>query len=732
MHSHSTGHHVPFALCALALAATQALAQQAAPAASQEVVVTATRVATPAQRTPVALAVYGGEALAEAGIGSVQALQAVDASINLTNANGAAYVAMRGVASTDVTETGDPSVAIARDGFFTNRSFSIGAGFYDLQRIEVLKGPQGTLFGRNSTGGLINIISQRPTKKLEGYVNLGLGNYSNRNLEAAVNAPLSSWAQLRVSAMSRKRDGYREVTLPERTLRGDDDDTQSLRVQLAAQPVAGLNALLSYQADRIDNVGDLTKVYTLATVLPIGDAKKFPGTANTLNKVDGDRLRWELSYDQLPGQWTLTYQGGIDKQTWQHDLDATADPTNAGYPAVRQFKQNEKPETTNHELRLATSQTGAFTGQFGVFHFTEKNTVDSGVFNVAMRNAPPGANDYGNTYGIKFDYKLNTKSTGLFGQAGWQLSKDVKLSAGLRRTTETKERTGNAVLRIGALANPFVPPAVVVTNPGDGKTDNAKTTYLLGADWTLSANNFVYAKFSTGFKGGGFNSNGSSAPVPYGPETVNSFEVGSKNRFLNRTVQANVTGFTQTYRGYQASQTTDALSSGGIFNVGNATIRGLELDVVADVAQVARFNFAATALSTKFGNGIVIRDAAGANVDISGKQLPNAPKAVFTAGVERSFDLAGGSLTARVYGKHSSAYYFSVTNYEDEKAPAATTANLLFTYTPADGKWQATAYVENLSDEVVVSNARRNYVARYNIVQFQAPRTYGLRVRYNF
>lgn len=729
---HFSVRRSPFVLSVLALAAGQALAQAAASAATQEVVVTATRVATPAQRTPVALAVYGGEALTEAGIGNVQALQAIDPSINLTNSTGTAYVAMRGVASTDTTETGDPSVAIARDGFFTNRSFSIGAGFFDLQRIEVLKGPQGTLFGRNSTGGLINIISQRPTKKLEGHVHLALGNYNSRSLEAAVNVPLSAWAQLRVSAMGRKRDGYREVTLPDRTLRGDDDDTRSLRVQLAAQPVAGLSALLSYQGDRIDNVGDLTKSYPLGTLLPLGDAKKFSGAADTLNMVEGDRLRWEASYDQLPGQWTLTYQGGVDKQTWRHDLDATADLANQGYPAVRQFKQGESPLTTNHELRLASSQRGPITGQFGVFHFTEKNTVDSGVYNVAMLNAPPGANNYDRTYGIKFDYKLDTKSTGVFGQAGWQLSPALKLSAGLRHTTESKQRTGNAVLRIGALANPFVPPAVVVTTPGNGDTDNAKTTYMLGADWTLGANNFLYAKFATGYKGGGFNSNGSSAPVPYDPETVSSFEVGSKNRFFNRALQANITGFAQSYRGYQASQTTDALSSGGIFNVGNARIRGLELDMVADLPGVARLNLAATALDTKFGNGIVIRDAAGTNVDISGKQLPNAPKLVLTAGLERSFDLAGGSLTARVYGKRSSAYYFSVTNYEDEKSPAFTTANLLFTFAPNDGKWQASAFVDNLTDEVVVSNARRNYVAVRNVVQFQAPRTYGLRVRYNF
>jgi len=730
---HHFQHHIrqPFVMSLLALAAAQAMAQQAAPKGEvQEIVVTANRVATSAQRTPVALSVYSGEALADAGVATVQALQGLDTSINLTTSSGAAYVAMRGVASTDVTETGDPSVSIARDGFFTNRSFGIGASFYDLERIEVLKGPQGTLFGRNSSGGLINIISQKPTKKAEGHVIADLGTSNTQNFEAVINRPLNDTFQLRVSAISRKHDGYRTITGVNQ--KGDDENTQSARVQLAAQPTTGLRALVSFQNDHINNVGDLPKNMPLAKVVPLGNAREFAGDAPSSNRLIGNRARWEVEYDRLPGNWVLNVQGGLDKQDWQHKLDATHHAAANPYPASRQFVQHESPTTWNHEVRVSSPQTTDLTAQFGYFRFTETNTVNSGLLNVKMGALPPGANDYSGQYGIRFNYALDTQSTGLFGQVGYKLSPTLKLNLGARTTSEKKVRTGDANLIIGALVSPFVPPFVTVNTPGDGKTDMKKPTYLVDLDWTPTADNFLYAKYSSGFKSGGFNSNGSSAPVPYGAETINAYELGTKNRLWDRKLQVNATLFMQDYKGYQASQTTDVLSGGGIYNVGSAKIKGLEGSIVAKISETTKFDASATYLQTKFGNGIVIRDAAGDNVDISGKRLPNAPKLVYTAGVEQIFQLGGGNVAAHLFGKHSTAYYYSVSNVADEFSPAYTTANLSLLYTPNEGNWTAQLYVDNLSDAVVVANARRNYVSHSNTVQFAPPRTAGVRVRYNF
>jgi iron complex outermembrane receptor protein len=719
--------HPTGAMAAGQSAAPVAPAVQTEVADSSVVVVTANRVKTDAQKTAVSLAVYSGAALADAGVQNVQALQTIDPSINVTSSNGSAYVAIRGIASTDVTEIGDPSVPIARDGFFTNRSFSIASSMYDVQRIEVLKGPQGTLFGRNSTGGLINVITARPGEYRSGYLSVDAGNFGALNVEGAVNLPLSDKVQLRVSGVSRKHDGYR--TLTGIGLKGDDERNRSGRVQLAFQPFAGFDGLVSYQKDKVDAVGDVNKVLPLGVVSPIGDARSFPNEALTLTELDGERVRWEFSYNRLPMGMTLTYAGGYDSQVFHHRLDATG----PSYPAIRQFIQNESPDTRNHEVRLATPINNPLTAQVGYFYFTEKNVIDSGVYNVAMRPGTPGGN-YSNTYGIKFDYRVNTRSDGLFGQIGYKLSDTWKVTAGARYSRDEKLRTGQAALNLGALVSPFInatPPAT----PGNGQMESSKPTFQLGADWSPTANNFVYAKFATGYKSGGFNSNGSSAALPYDEENVKSYELGTKNRIGGRKLQFNAAVFYQDYKGYQGSQATDALSSGGgVFNVGDATIKGVEAELIANVENVARFDVNTTLLQARFGDHILVRDGASPPVqhDIGGNDLPNAPRFVLTAGVERKFGVAGGTLTARLFGKHSSAFYYTVFNDADTRSPAVTTGNLLFTYHPAEGDWQGQAYVNNFTDEVVLANSQRNFVARINTMQFQPPRTFGVRMRYSF
>jgi iron complex outermembrane receptor protein len=726
--------HPAAALAADNAAADIAAAAPAADAAPQAgtpdssvVVVTANRVRSDAQKTAVALSVYSGSALADAGVSSVQSLQTIDPSVNVTTATGAAYVAIRGIASTDVTEIGDPSVPIARDGFFTNRSFSIASSMYDVQRIEVLKGPQGTLFGRNSTGGLINIITKRPSQSLEGYLSTDFGNFGAVNVEGALNVPVSDKVQLRASAVTRQHEGYRHLTGI--NLKGDDEDNKSARLQLAFQPVDGFEGLLTYQRDKTDAVGDVAKTLPLGVVSPVGDARTFPASAPTSTRIDGTRWRWEFSYDRLPMGLTLTYAGGYDSQEFRHALDATG----PSYPATRQFIQAENPDTRNHEIRLSTPLQNAVTGQVGYFYFHETNVLNSGLYNVAMTADNHGA-DFSQTYGVAFNYVVKTRSDGLFGQAGWKLNEQLKLTAGARYSRDQKDRVGQAVLNLGALVSPFIS-GILPPTPGDGHLSASKPTYQIGLDWQPTPANFVYAKYATGYKSGGFNSNGNAPSVNYGEENVKSYEVGSKNRFGGRAYQFNVAAFYQDYTGYQGSQQTSVLSSGGgVFNVGSASIKGVEAELVARSETLGRVDLNTTLLDAKFGGNISISDGASPSVthQIGGNSLPNAPKFVITGGYERSFDVGGATLTPRISAKYSSSFYYTVFNDADNRSPAVTTLNALLTYKPAEGDWQAQVYVNNLTDKVVLANSQRTYTSGFNTLEFQPPRTFGVRLRYNF
>ena len=721
-----------------------ASAAQTAGGQLQDIVVTASRTQSSAQRTPIALTVYTGADLAAAGVTNVVNLQQVDPSINVTTSTGAGYVAVRGIASTDVTETGNPSVPISRDDFFTNRSFSIATSMYDLERVEVLKGPQGTLFGRNSTGGLIRLISRKPGKTASVNGSIEIGNYDTWNEELGADLPVGDRVQLRFAGIAHYHKGYRK--LDGIGGRGDDDDTFSGRATMAFQPFDGLKGYLQYQHDDINDVGDVALTTPVGTRPDGLSSHHFANYQPTYNRLIGDRYRWELSYDRLPAGLTLTYAGGFDKQKWRHQLDATG----AGGLNPGNFVQAENPSTWNHEVRLATRQDGMFTAQAGYFHFDEKNkNLDSGL---VVRSGP-----FNGQYLVHFLYNVHTKSDGIFGQVGVRPTETIRLSAGGRYTWDSLQRTGTSFLRcdvanipnfpVGTLpdGSPLflyqilhcngTPPTITTTTPAGGERyKNKKPTFHLGIDWTPTPRTMVYAKFDTGYKSGGFNSNGSAQPVPYGPESVRAFEIGTKNRFFDNHLQLNADVFLQDYNGYQASQTNAVISSGsGIFNVGKARIKGAEAQMIASFG-AARFDVNATVLDTKFTrvNGGITRgdNSVVPASQIVGNQLPNAPKFAFTSGLEYRLDLGSVSVTPRVDGKYSSSFYYSAFNDADTQQRHYTLLNASLNVVPKGAPFQLLFFVRNITNKTVFANAARNYVVTpaINTYEFQPPRTFGVRL----
>ncbi|MFM6854844.1 MAG: TonB-dependent receptor [Sphingopyxis sp.] len=696
-----------------------------------DIVVTANRAETSAQDTPIALNVYSGDDLVASGIDSVNDLTRIDPSVNVTNSTGAAYVAIRGIASTDVTEIGDPSVPIARDGFYVNRSFSINSSMYDLARVEVLKGPQGTLNGRNSTGGLISIITNRPRFEDGGYASIDVGNYETRNGEMGANLALSDSLAVRASGVFLTHGGYRTLNGPGRY--GDDEDFASGRVQ-ALYRSGDFCLWLSYQHDSRDVNGDAQLTGTLGGPQPDLNAipAAFPNSAPISTKLTSDRFRWEFSYDGLAGL-NIVYAGGYDKSHWRNVVDATG-PV---YPAVRQFRQSETPRTWNHEFRISNDANSRLFFQAGYFRFEEDNTVDSGLYNREMTGAfavggPLAAMAQPNQFGIKFDYEIATRSQALFGQVDYEITDQLELTVGARYTWDDKSRTGTARLFLPALASPFAP-ALTIVNPGNGELSASEPTWHAGINYRPTDDNMVYFRYARGYKSGGFNSNGSAASIPYGAETLDSFELGTKNSLMGNTLQLNLTGFYFNYRGYQASQSSAAIGGGnGIFNVGSARIWGVEGEAVTMLTDTTRIRLNATVLNTKFGNNIQVRNGANVTVDISGNELPNAPGLTLTAGLEQDVRVGNGDLTARLDGKYSSSFYYSVFNTADTQSPSSFLANASLSYDPDNAPWSVQVYVRNIFDEDVLSYAARNFVANINGYQFQPPRTYGVRASVQF
>jgi iron complex outermembrane receptor protein len=695
-----------------------AFAQQPEPeAASQvleEVVVTAEKREETAQKTPISMTVYSGGDLAAAGIHNIAAIASVDPSLNVTTSTGSAYAAVRGVASTDLTEIGDPAVAVSRDGFFTNRGYGLFSSLYDVARVEVLKGPQGTLFGRNSTGGVVNIITQRPTHEFGGFTALEVGSEDAYSAEGALNLPLGEKVQTRFSGTYRQRDGYRN-NAPARE-RGDDEDARSGRAQIMFQPFEGFNGLLSVQRDHIGGVGDVEAKGPEGVPDTIPDSDTFPVLTPVRTDLTETRYRWDFTYSGLPGGVSLTYLGGHDKTSWEHALDATVFNTTE----LRQFLQEENPVTDNHEFRIA-GDTGTFFWQTGVFYFKEHNApLDSGLF---IESGP-----FANNYLIHFTYDVHTTSKAAFGQVAWKPNDQWRFSAGTRYTKDEKERTGDAVLNLQIASGGFLPP-ILVTTPGNGNIENSKMTWHGGVDWTPTDTTLLYAKYDSGFKSGGFNSNGSAPSVPYGPEDIDAVEIGTKNRFMGNRLQFNAALFHQHYTGYQASQFTPALGGGpGVQNAGSAKIRGLEAEVVALSDALGRLSFAATWLDAEFTQFDAINSTGTAQISLAGNRLPNAPRFTATAALERGWPLGSGTLTAHIDGKSQSKFYYSFFNFADTAQKSYATGNFWVGYSPSGDRWNVQAFVRNFTDEAVLSRATRNDNAVANSYQFMPPRNYGVRV----
>ncbi|WP_058817387.1 TonB-dependent receptor [Sphingopyxis sp. H050] len=727
---------------AASLAISSMAAAQTAPADEtaedsqgiQDIVVTAQRVESSAQKTPISLTVYSGEDLADQGITDIKSLAAADPSVNFTSNNGTPYVAIRGIASTDTTEIGDPSVPFSRDGFFTNRPYALQLGMYDVARVEVLKGPQGTLNGRNSTGGLINVITNRPSRDTGAYGSVEVGNYGTFNGELGVNAGISDAVQVRVSGVLRHHEGYRFLTGT--NIEANNEEAHSIRAQILVEPFDGFHAWVAYQNDYIDDNGPGYFKSALRTRPDFGKAKRYPGYAPIYNSIRGDRVVWEVGYDKLPFDASLTYAGGYEKLEYHNAAEAT-NPAFA-YPATRVFKQNQFPETWNHEIRIATPADNTISFQGGYFNFKEDNkVVDAGIFNVACVGAfaPGGANAAlcrAGQYAIRFNFDVTTRSEAVFGQFGVRLGDKLKLSVGGRQTWDEKSRVGTAVTNLAALASPFIGAPPTTVNQAPSLKDD-QFIYHIGLDFTPSDDSLFYAKYDTGYKAGGFNVTNAGTTF-YAPEKVKTFEVGTKNRLSGNTLQLNASAFYTEYSNYQANQIADGFLQ--VFNTGGAKIWGVEGSFRALFGQGGTFDLNAAYLDTKFDNGITIVDgssaANGVARNIGGNNLPNAPKFVMSAAVSQDFDIGSGKITARLDGKYSSKFYYTVFNDFDTSSRSYAVGNASLTYAPNNGIWEVQAFVRNITNEVILARAVRNYNAGTNDYEFQAPRTFGLRGSFKF
>jgi iron complex outermembrane receptor protein len=717
-------------------------AGQAEPAIA-EVVVTAQRATSLASRTPVSVSVLDAGELARAAIVNPSDIGARLPNVHIDGAADGLHITMRGVSNNDSTEKGDPSAAFMLDGIYIARPQNMNGSLFDLARIEVLRGPQGTLYGRNATAGVVNVISTPPAPHQEAAASIGVGNYASRDVRAMLNVPLSDTLAMRAALATSRHDSYLINGQGSGFALGLDRDERAARLsaRLALSPAATL--LLRYDSsiarNNKDSIVPETNFYARDSAgMPVWNAGKTDarltnafvpfnaplqqGSNRAATAGLGAQLDWNL------GAYSLHYLGS--QREFEHDYrvnyyyriaPAVALGVRSGFSG--RYHQG------SHELRIATSGHGALTAQAGLYYFREKSDLNADFRDLELLNLPP--------YYVFHQGPTVALGKALFGQATWSAAPRARLTLGARYSDDAKSRLGSTSFQQGPVFNP----ALDFMLPNAASLNTHKTTWRVGGEFDLAPRSLLYASVSTGYKAGGFNDGcraGSSADgvacpavlaVPdaallYQPETLTAWEAGYKGRFWNNKATLNASAFYYDYTNLQLSGVV-VISGAPRFtttNAGVARVRGLEAEGELRVG-AGRISYALALLDAHYA--AYLPDGV---TSWAGKKLDRAPRVSVTLGYEHSFALQAARLAAGIVSRTSAAYVISVpSQLLQYRVPRRTQSELSLSYLPHQGAWSVHAHVRNLENKVAPLA-----IDSFGMVQPSDPRTVGVRLDYHF
>ncbi|TWB43884.1 TonB-dependent receptor [Nitrospirillum pindoramense] len=713
---------------ALAQTATAPAPQNAPQGASaqqqlEDIVVTAERREETTQRTPIAITAFSGDTLQQRGVSSSTDLNNMVPGLAVGNNGGSVQIAIRGIGSTNDTEVGDPAVAFNVDGVYMARSRAAIGALYDVDRIEVLRGPQGTLYGRNATAGSINVITKRPSDKFEGNASLDYGNYNSLQTSGMLNVPLTDTLAVRAAFQTSRHDGY---TNNGRSSNFNDEDTQAGRLQIQLKPSETFKALLSLDVFHEGGVGYANG--PIGQYAKFGSPYTFPmsadGSLNHTNKGVGLTTDWDLGFA------TLTYVGSYREDTDRTHGGSTQSGTcqapSGPYCASTIFRSDENQ--TSHELRLANSD-GPLKWVAGLYYFKENNDVLFALDPVA-----------GITSLAFVQPKVSEESKAAFAQATYSLTDSLRVTGGLRYTEDAKARTGATEAFGHIVGNTYVGGSALYLNNADLSWNS--TNWKAGAEYDLAPDSMLYASVGTGYKAGGYGDGQPPNNNPYQPEKLTAYEVGLKNQFMDKRLQLNLTGFYYDYRDFQVSAIGQVAGQASTVtvNAGTAEVYGVEVEGAALLTGSDRVDGSVSYIHARYTDFILATgDVFHPNsaAVYTGNRLAKSPEWTINLGYQHMWDLASGAMiTARVDSVYVGDQNLDYRNFAVTEQKAYTKTNLSLAYDDADRRWRVMAYVRNLENNAVLvvanpdTNGSGNRLAGSGA--YAPPRTFGVRVSANF
>ena len=745
-------HRLALALMAAGVAPGLAWGQSSADdIALQSVTVTATRRTESLQTVPVAVSVVTGAELERANRNTLGALATQVPSLNFRTgaSNKDTSLFVRGVGTVSTSPGVEPTVSTVIDGVVLSRPGQATLDLLDVERVEVLRGAQGTLFGKNASAGVVNITTQAPAREVEGYVDASYFPQDNeRRLRAGLSGPLADGVRASITALSARFDGNVTNVFDGSTVNGYGKQGARAKVQIdAARDVTVTIAADAMNAR--DNVptGVVTRTSTVA--YPSGAVRSFPAFAAALAPVvaadDNRRINANLEtrvedqnrgisaqIDMRLGSHTLTsitaMRGWVNTQF--QDGDRLSKPV-AGLPQSHDtgtlaFSQ------ASQELRLASGSGGAVDYVAGWFylHTDDRETYRRDVQRVGAGGAL--FDDFGLAH-----YSTASDSTALFGEGRWHVTPTARVLAGLRWT---EDRLGYSHQRVVSTPDAQFNGAVPGVNPpvsNSGSTTESGTTARLGGQWDIAKDVNTYLTYSKGYKGPAYNvffNMQDRDALAIKPETSGSVEWGLKSEWLARTVRVNLSAFSTDYSNYQANffDLVGSTVVTRLINAGTVSTRGVELDLEARVN--SRFTVSGSAAHIRARiDQFNCPAGAAASCDVNGKPLPFAPDWKVVVRGNYRVALAGGrQLDLDTDYNWQSEVQYDIGQFADTVQGAYGLWNASVALSDPSSGWRATLLAKNLANQSYAPFLVRGGMFVNRWVPRDDQRYFGITLRLDF
>lgn len=727
----------------------------------EEVIVTAQKREQSLQDVGVAVTAFTGEQISEFGFTASTEIVNMTPSLNYTVPNAESSQVnffLRGVGLNDFADANENPVAVYMDDIYRPAIGGLSFQLFDVERVEVLRGPQSALFGRNTNGGLVHFVSRRPSEELDGHISLSLGSHSETKLEAALGGG-SAEVSARVSAAMHKHDGFTENRAgPDY----NETDAVGFRGQVQFTPSENFDALVNayysendaavgawqHQATTIDAAGNSVPLgaseQSMAVdcnadgMLDANDMRPEPGNdCFGYRDADGDpyagdfdrdgRVMVETSGVSLTVNWDIGL-GVLTSITGFQTVDRLqSEDTDAGPFPLLQPTFTAETDTVTQELRIA-GETEALRWLAGVYYFD--NEVN-GAYDLDLTNL-----DF--VY-FDADWIQTTDSIAAFGQVEFDLNPQWTLIAGARFASEEKEldyvNRDTAGFFTGVIGLPSNVAFDFDHNSVGGlaKLDEDGFSGKLELDWRPNDDLLIYGSLSRGVKSAGFNvgfldsnfifASNTVETIPYGPEELTSLEVGFKSTFAGGRARLNGSAFAYDYADFQTFRFE--LLNQVIFN-SDAKVQGLELELQSTPAE-----------GWDVSLGLALLDATAEDIPTPGgdavrdRSMVAAPEISITGMARYEWPMMNGAMSAMFWGNWQSSMYFDIQNVPVSEQDSFGIANLRLAYLSAGQRWELAAFVHNLTGE---EYKRYTFdftgTFGFNQVAYGKPRWAGVNFRY--